>query len=446
MKNKETRQFSTKSAVHLGIFLLISSCAIQSGLAQQWHSPHSIPIFCGTDAQDRACQAMLSQNQCISHLSQLGIALRVYASDHLDHFPETWQACEDVIEKPALLTCPASPYQFSDTNWATFDFSKASYTLFTNVTDANPESLSIVCNFHGNYALGGGSSHPSKPYAFFPIAGKGSFHFPDHALVVAHKRADVITCLNNLSQIEIACRVYSSDNGNYPPNFAAMQEALGSPRVLYCPASEVSNFPTNFSQVDYSQVSYTMAPISGAVEDETPHVTCRYHGNFSRTNGRVERGPDAYNYPGIIVGNPISQTVDPGATACLKVLVAYPPETVSFQWRRQQPFDSLGEAFTNTVVIPGATNQTLYLTNCTAADEGYYDVVVSLPSGLKETSFMTYLAIQPVSNIPLQGHLADLCCRNNLRLISVVARIATESQQFPTNKAIYAPCLQQFSF
>ena len=72
--------------------------------------------------------------------------------------------------------------------------------------------------------------------------------------------------------------------------------------------------------------------------------------------------------PPYIVSQPASQVVPPGESVGFAVVVADATE-LSYQWNF------------NDVAINGATGDSLYLTNITAANEGSYTVVITNPSG-----------------------------------------------------------------
>src|SRR6266508_4361715 len=68
--------------------------------------------------------------------------------------------------------------------------------------------------------------------------------------------------------------------------------------------------------------------------------------------------------PPRIIGQPVTQVVEPGGNATFSVLIA-DASSVTFQWKF------------NGTDIPGATGDSLLLTNVGAANEGQYSVVVT---------------------------------------------------------------------
>jgi prepilin-type N-terminal cleavage/methylation domain-containing protein len=107
------------------------------------------------------------------------------------------------------------------------------------------------------------------------------------ALSKAKQRAKFISCVNNLHQIGVACKVFTTDHGKFPfeistsegaygtketclnggtartgmaDTYAALSESLGYPRILVCPADQVKTVATNWTQITtgagYKDISY----------------------------------------------------------------------------------------------------------------------------------------------------------------------------------------------
>ena len=72
------------------------------------------------------------------------------------------------------------------------------------------------------------------------------------ALAKAKQRAQAINCVNNAKQIALAIRIYSTDNSDqfpYKTNWCdAIQQNIGSPRPLQCPASPGSRSGYAFNE------------------------------------------------------------------------------------------------------------------------------------------------------------------------------------------------------
>jgi prepilin-type processing-associated H-X9-DG protein len=84
-----------------------------------------------------------------------------------------------------------------------------------------------------------------------------------------------ISCVNNLKQVGLACRIYSGDNNDrYPMDistndhprvneatpalayFLQLQNELGVPKILTCPSDAQRRFVTNFNDLSSANISY----------------------------------------------------------------------------------------------------------------------------------------------------------------------------------------------
>jgi hypothetical protein len=93
--------------------------------------------------------------------------------------------------------------------------------------------------------------------------------------------------------------------------------------------------------------------------------------------------------PPQIIGQPVSQVVEPGEFATFSVVIS-DASGVRFQWKF------------NGTDIPGATGDSFLLTNVSAADKGQYSVVVANGAGsTTSASASLILATDPPSNLPL---------------------------------------------
>jgi hypothetical protein len=90
--------------------------------------------------------------------------------------------------------------------------------------------------------------------------------------------------------------------------------------------------------------------------------------------GNLQVETSAASSPPQIIGQPQMQVVIPGESASFSVVVAN-PLNVSYQW------------FFGSTNIPGATSDTLLITGVSAANQGFYFVVVSNALGLADSAF-----------------------------------------------------------
>ena len=153
---------------------------------------------------------------CVNNLKQVGIGLRIYATDNQDKIPwqndgergtakyaeprsdtsalldtsgkpifdkNAWrhfQALENELGNPKILRCPSDPNVQQVTSFSNLSANSVSYWLRTDeeVTENNPDEIMVVCPHHDgqfNVLLGDASVHqasPSKLKSFFQSIAK----------------------------------------------------------------------------------------------------------------------------------------------------------------------------------------------------------------------------------------------------------------------------------
>lgn len=171
------------------------------------------------------------------------------------------------------------------------------------------------------------------------------------ALAAAKKRAQRISCVNNLKQVGLAFRIWEGDNGDkfpmqlatnyngvqnflaynvanvatqptagYMPGkaFQVMSNELSTPKVVFCPSDNMHisgrGYATNFADADFlggggnatansfttqNKISYFVA--GDAMESEPAMIVT---GDASIGNGTAGNGPATYRYADPNVGPP----------------------------------------------------------------------------------------------------------------------------------------------
>lgn len=114
------------------------------------------------------------------------------------------------------------------------------------------------------------------------------------ALSKAKQRAQTIQCVNNLKQVGLATRMWSTEhNALLPSDFLSMSNELMTPRILVCPGDTGREKAESWSEFDpLLNVTYEfLAP--GAKESEvesSPITSCPIHGNTGYGDGSVQQG------------------------------------------------------------------------------------------------------------------------------------------------------------
>jgi hypothetical protein len=241
----------------------------------------------------------------------------------------------------------------------------------------------------------------------------------------------------------LAARIFALDNQDILlSSWNDLTNNLSSPASLYCRAEALTVVPTNFAQIDFATVSYVIVAPGVSESPVQKYARCRVHDHSVNTDGTVVAGTNQYP-PRLIVGHPLSLTVEPNAAGALTVLTGDAiTGPIRYQWRRLQPFDASGEPFTNTVRITDATNRTLNLPNAGPQDEGYYDVIVWDGQGGYQLSAMAYLAVGPLTSLLGDASWETNACASNLRQIGLAGRISgSGTKVLPDSLAALPPYL-----
>jgi hypothetical protein len=379
----------------------------QTAFGQQGQTEDSIAVFRGAEDQTMVLAKKDLIDQCSNNLSQLYKAERLYAIDFNGQFPKAWAMMRFYISSPSFLICPLSPYQPSDTNWDQFDFAQASYTA-PEFDGSHPNYTNTTCLYDDSHLLCDGRVIVKHPYALFPAAHDAELFTSYSVAGYPSKARQVVQCLANLRQLAICASGYAMDNADTPAQSFEDLLAYGladRPDWLICPASGLAGG------------DYLMEPITKYSDPNAAFIRCLHHGTHVNADLSTVVDATVWESPALIRGSPISRTVNPGAGITLQVASDYPDASLSFQWRKEVPFDATGGPFTNALSLYGATNASLMLANCQSANEGYYSVVVSHSSGITATSAMAFLRVEPLTNITRRYDWKALSCSNNLHQI-----------------------------
>ncbi len=410
--------------LHLGLAVL--SCG--PAWAQHGGGTDSVPFFRATAAQGLAQTNQQLSLTCLQNLRSLWFAGAKFATDNQDVWPASWAGFTNYIGDPKLLYCPADTGHPAQTNWTTVDFDALSYELVSpGFKEDGSDARFARCRVHGNFVGMGGTPKHARPYAaqVFPLAAEGSLVPPATALSAAREANVSQRCLNQIKQIGLAARLAALDNQDIlPATISELTNTLYYPSSLICPADPFTPVPANFGEVDLAAVTYViLAPGAKESDPVQPCARCRIHGHVVDTYGAATTGTNRYP-PRLIVGHPLSQTIEPDHPGTLSVTTGDPSlGPFQYQWRRVQPIDAQGEPFTNTVVIESATNQIYAIPAAQAADEGYYDVIVRDAQGGYQLSAMAYVRVEPLTNMLADPGWETNVCVSNLRQIRLAARM-----------------------
>lgn len=96
--------------------------------------------------------------QCVNNLKQLGLAARIWATDHGDIFPPDFLTMSNEIATPKHLVCPEDAGRQPAENWGVFTPANTSYEfLAPSGSETEPMRVIFRCPIHGHVCLADGS-------------------------------------------------------------------------------------------------------------------------------------------------------------------------------------------------------------------------------------------------------------------------------------------------
>lgn len=124
--------------------------ALQEIQAQLPREQSSFP-----DISDRA-----KSIRCVNNLKQLGLAVRVWATDHDDDFPPDIPSMSQELATPKVLLCPADDLRSEAVDWASYTAANCSYPYHAAAArkaESEPTRVMFSCPIHGHVTLCDGS-------------------------------------------------------------------------------------------------------------------------------------------------------------------------------------------------------------------------------------------------------------------------------------------------
>ena len=98
--------------------------------------------------------------QCVHNLMNIGLARRIYATEHNDQFPEDWNSLKKYLgASPVIMVCPADPSVLNPSmDWKEIDFKNTSYEFISPGGGGGVDPTTVVfhCPIHGNVSTSDG--------------------------------------------------------------------------------------------------------------------------------------------------------------------------------------------------------------------------------------------------------------------------------------------------
>jgi hypothetical protein len=98
--------------------------------------------------------------RCVNNMKNIGLAARIYASDHEDVFPPDWMAMKWELSTPKILHCSADVGRTRTESWEDFGPANVSYIFVTpglSVGETPVNTVLARCPIHENITLYDGS-------------------------------------------------------------------------------------------------------------------------------------------------------------------------------------------------------------------------------------------------------------------------------------------------
>jgi hypothetical protein len=101
--------------------------------------------------------------QCVNNLKQIGLAARLWASDHNNVFPPDLATMKNELATPKILFCPAAPGGVEATTWEELNPATISYQFLNpNGNESDPQKPLTFCPLHNTIVLSDGSVHRDR--------------------------------------------------------------------------------------------------------------------------------------------------------------------------------------------------------------------------------------------------------------------------------------------
>jgi len=133
---------------------------LQAGLATANRSESSEEFFNRVpDVREKS-----DRIRCVNNLKQIGLAARIWASDHSDVFPSDFVTMMNELSTPRILHCPADGARPEVSDWQSYTAALNSYEMLSpGIDGTDPQLVYVRCTIHNNVCLADGSVQQLGP-------------------------------------------------------------------------------------------------------------------------------------------------------------------------------------------------------------------------------------------------------------------------------------------
>jgi len=101
-----------------------------------------------------------TQINCVSRMKQIGLAVRMWSSDHNETFPPDLLSISNEVSNPMVLVCPSDTSHTPAADWAHFGPENVTYEFLTpgiKEVPATARTVILRCPIHNSIGYGDGS-------------------------------------------------------------------------------------------------------------------------------------------------------------------------------------------------------------------------------------------------------------------------------------------------
>jgi hypothetical protein len=164
LEHEELLRLRAEAAEILALLARIETLQAENrSLKEQWAAlvPPLPPLDSALleEAQEKA-----ERIKCVSHLKNIGLAARIWATDNVNFLPADYLSMKNELSTPRLLICPGDHARQAAENWSQFGAAHSSYELLSpGISETEPQVVYARCPIHNNAAMVDGSVQQLGP-------------------------------------------------------------------------------------------------------------------------------------------------------------------------------------------------------------------------------------------------------------------------------------------